>query len=217
MWKAGCTVCLVGLVISVGSFFFLGTAVSRALSERQVSQKPVSVGSKTELGMVTVDPDLGAKVVFETTVELPISFVEQPEGRSPIVESQVGVEYEVTDLQGRLVYQGAGNATGSTIVPEPTSPHYDSFERTVTCRHESKAFEPTGTGNLQVTVAVSPTDSRGHAVTQATVKVFDQLPGTAGHWAFGGLVSLVFGPLVILVGTVVFFVGLLTRSRPSTR
>jgi hypothetical protein len=203
---------LVGLLASIGSCFFVGTAAQRATAARQVANREAVPGERQELAPVLVDPSLAARLEIEVALRVPEGVVEEVRPRAEIVGFEMPVSYEVRDETGAIVHLGAGTLEGSTILPASDSPHRDSFDPEVTCSHRSEAFVPPASGSLLITVELPERDRRGDEVEAARVLVFDQVPQTAGRWAVSGILLMVAGPLLMVGGVTVFIVGLLVAS-----
>ena len=226
LWKFGCGATLIGMLVTAGSCVLFGTAARDALEQRRVAVVPVAVGAdEAEDVVVEVDPEGGARIDLEATVRLEEDVVNKDRTRGEIYQSRVPANYKVYDDRGEAIHLGAGELSCSVIIPEPENTHFANFDPNVECRHQSQRF-PLGEGSsLRISVTIPSQDSAGNSVTRAELAVFDRISTEAGDKAIGGLVSMLFGPVIATLGFVVFVFGLLIRepdsprspSRPSSR
>ena len=228
LWKAGCLVAILGLVVSFSSCAFFGRAIKTATDAREVANLPIEPGTET-VHSVWVDRGKGAQLRIEAKVLLVESEVD---GGNPIVQLSMPVNYSVYQGEdGERLHAGAGELTGSVIVPAADSPHRDSFDPEVTLTHTSASFDPTGgpdatsrkrTGGgsevpLSIRVEIGATDDDGSPVESARLYVIERpLEGAAG-WTWSGVASFVLGPVIGTIGLILFIVGLIRRSKASNR
>lgn len=219
MWKIGCGIALVGLLLTVGSCFFFGTAAQKAVAERQVAEIRLEPGASREARSrrVAVDPRQPARVAVETRIEIPDSVVHGERDWSEILQLSLPIQYEVLGESRERIHREAGSAKCSTILPASDSPHLDSFDPTVACSFHGCAFDPPASGNLWIAVDVPDRDDDGHPVRSARLKVFDQLEEGAGRWFAGGVFSLLLGPVILGAGMLLFVIGLFVSSSPKAR
>ena len=216
MWKAGCLTALLGIVLSVGSFFFFGNAIKKAATSREVTSARMEPGRWTEMGDVRVDSDAFVQIQMATKIQLSDeNFTADSTGS--IQSLRADVAYEVQDEYGDLVYQESGRTSGSMIVPGFDSPHRASFDREDEFRFEGKRFEPPESGILRVRAQIAERDEEGNPVIGGRLTVHDQIADDASSWAWGGVLSMLLGPFVVFVGFIVFVIGLFrTGSKKSS-
>ncbi len=216
LWKAGCATILVGIALTVGSCFLFGTAAQEAVQQRQVANVSLRPGSGGTAS-ATVDPSTGVKLSFIANFKIRPEKVNEERQRAEIYQISAPVNYEILDSSGVTVHRGSGNLSGSSIIPEQSSPHYDGYDPVEACRHDSARFEVTGDGYLKIVVDLPSEDQDGNPLQTARLEVYDQLGDSAGSRALGGVVSLFGGWAVLGLGVILFFLGLLFRLKDGSR
>lgn len=212
MWKFGCLVTLIGVILTFGSCVFLGTAARKAASHRQVANYPVTPGETGLLTDISVDPDYGVQISLSAQLEVSGSVLHESRERSEIMQFSAPVNYRVLDEQGEQVSVGAGTLSGSTILPEQESAHFSTFDPEVKCTYRGETFLPPDSGSLRIEVKIPAADDEGNRFHIAHVEVFDRVPSTAGRWALGGFLSMIAGPILTGIGILVFLIGLIVAG-----
>lgn len=224
LWKAGCLVTVLGLLVSFSSCALFGRAVQTATDVHDVANLPLDPGGETVHSAVLVDPDRGVQIRIEATILLADDVLEGVVERASIVQVSAPVNFTVEDDSGERLHSGAGNLGGSTIVPEASSTHRDSFDPKVSASYSSATFSAATTdrkssrkreGDRALTVRVDlPTvDDDENPIVSARVFVVERPLSGAGSWTLGGFASAIFGPFVAFLGVVLFAVGMFTRRK----
>jgi hypothetical protein len=211
LWKAGLLTLVVGLILTFASCAFFGNAIAQATDRRQVATVEIEPGDAGVVGPVLAEAGTRAAVRIEADLRLTEEAVEGLSDRGTILQVAMPVNYRVTDGAGNVVHVESGRLTGSTIVPAQDSPHRDSFEPVATCSFEGSGFEVPEDGRLHVAAELPAADDDGNPVSRGRVIVSDRLPRTAGRWVAGGFASIVLGPVIGVIGFVLFVVGILAR------
>jgi hypothetical protein len=209
----GCLTVIVGIALSVGSCALFGGAIKQATDVRQVASVPLEVGESQDLGPFDVESGTRARLGFEVRVELAEAAIDELGERGGIVQTTVPINYEVLAVDGDRLHVEAGAASGSVIVPAVDSPHRDRFEKVVTCSFEGSGFRAPSSGRFRAAVEIPAIDDEGNTVLRGRALVSDRLPESAGRFVAGGFASLLAGPIVALIGLIVFIVGLATRKK----
>jgi hypothetical protein len=215
LWKTGLLISLVGLTLTFASCAFFGRAIEQASEKRQVRTVEIQPGRTSDTGAILADPGTQAAVSVEAELQLGEQAVEGHSDRGTILQFTLPVNYRVSDDSGAAIHVESGRLTGSLIVPAQNSPHRDAFEPVAGCTYRGSKFTVPETGSLRVSVELPPTDGDGNTVTLGRVVVSDRLPRSTGRWVAGGMASFVLGPVVAMLGVLLFIVGLFTRKRPA--
>lgn len=218
MWKIGCWTAVVGLLLTLGSCFFFGTAAQKAMEERQVAEIRFPAGVAHETRALRVNPARPVRVVVEALIELPAAVVQSSREEAEPLRLSLPIHYEVTDREGKTVQIEAGTAQCSTILPASDSPTLDSFDRVVRCTLRGKTFDPPATEEVWIEAMVPDWDDAGHPIQGGRLRLYDQVDEAAGGWAAGGFVSLLVGPVIMGIGAVIFLIGVIVagkKQRPN--
>ena len=216
LWKAGCATILAGIALTVGSCFLFGTAAQEAVQHRQVASVSLQPGAD-RTASATVDPESPTKLSFVANIEVRAEKVNEERERGEIYQMSAPINYEVLDATGNTIHRGGGSLSGSSIIPEQTSPHYDGYDPVEACRHESARFDSGKGGPLSIQVDIPSQDEDGNQVQSVRLEVFDQLGENAGSRAFGGVLSLFGGWAILGIGVLMFLIGLLFRVKDGSR
>jgi len=215
MWKAGCLVALLGVALSVGSLVFFGTAIKKAVSHREVTNERVTAGSWFESEAIRVDSGGQIQVQITARVELGAGAFARADSSASIEQISANLSYDVRDEIGEIIYNESGSAEGSTIIPDANSTHRSSFDPVTLCTFEGTKFDAPESGIIRVSAEIPETDNEGNQVLSGQLTVHDQIPKNASRWAFGGLASMLGGPLVTFVGLIIFVIGLFKRKKAA--
>lgn len=207
VWKIGLILFFLGVLMFGIGPYFLGTALVKSVQSRKVSSHTVSTGGFQTLSAITVDPSLGSRIVVHTVLELPDAVIEEERERADIVRYNIQANYKILSEDGENVHMGSGPLTGSTILSEQTSPHYNNIDREVTCSHRSETFNPPTSGTFDIEIFIASNSGTGWPVSNATVEIYDQIPMNAGAWGASGLILLVVSPILSLTGYITFAAG----------
>ena len=220
LWKAGCLVAILGVVVTFSSCALFGRAIQTVTAVHDVANLPIEPGIETIHTGVVVDAEQGLQLRIEATILLTESVLERTRDRANILQLSAPVNYAVLDETGERVHIGAGELAGSTIVPDADSPHRDTLDPKVDVSHSSAVFSVktvAGTRDRLLTVRVNlpAFDDDENPIVSARAFVVERPLSGAGRWTAGGFASVILGPLVAFVGILLFGIGIFTRRTKS--
>jgi len=216
VWKYGCGILVLGVLLSLGSCGLFGVAVNRHLEQRRIATLDLTQGATPTQAETWVDEPTRVRIEFHATVEPSTADYDAADSSATIQSAQVTMSYEVRDATGQVLTRGAGEARGSEILPRADQRSRSTMGRSIDLTYRGEAFEVKEAGRLRIEATVPSTDDEGRQVTSAEAIVWDRVGHHAGRFAAGGLLSMLLGPLVFSLGLLLFVIGLFTRSKGRT-
>lgn len=218
LWKVGCGISLLGVLLTLGSCGLFGLALDRKLEQRQVAIRELDIEHSPISFGVDVEGHSHVRIEFDAIV-LPSELDRAAaESSATIVSSRLSCQYRVLARDGSILDRGAGAMTGTEIIPEAARRETPSLGNAITLNYRTSAFEVDDPGELTIEVDLARADDDGRPLTRARATVYDRVGRNAGGLAAGGLVSLLAGPLVVGAGLILLLIGILIdqqKKRPA--
>lgn len=213
MKKLGCPMVILGLLLSVASFLLFGRAITRAVSARLVKTVPIEVGEKTTTDVITVDTDKFCQIAIKMRIRTE-SVQEKEEFGDVEYEGRYKfpVAYRVSDAQGSMVLSENVNAQWNEGSRSFSVMNMRETGGTLTAQQSFAKFRVPPPGDIRVEVKVEPDTRYGAEASDVALKVYDNVSKHAASVA-SGIAMLLLGPVLVLVGFILFTVGLLTRKK----
>lgn len=212
LWHAGCGVMLLGVVLTLGSCGLFGLAINRQLEQRQIVGRDLSLEGSSAAHSFQIDEDSRLRLQFEVAVEPGERDLAEADTSSTIAMAQLPVQYRLLDGDGSVVDRGAGNMSGSEIIPEADRRDGSPFGEEISLNYQSGVIEVMGPDRLTVEVDLPAADDDGRELIGARLIVYDRVGANAGGLAAGGLLSLIAGPFVVSVGVLLLIISLFMKS-----
>ena len=196
---------------SVASFSSVG-AIDQAADERQVAKVRLEPDGVRSTGALRVDPGTKVRITLEARVRLSEAAIASVGSEGAILSLSAPMNVEISDAGGEPLHLEAGDVAGTVIVPREDSPHRDGFDPAVELSWVGQGFEAPDDGRIEVEVAVPALDDADNRIESASVVIADRVPRSAGRWVAGGFAFMLVGPLIAMLGLILFLVGLAMRS-----
>jgi len=215
MKTAGCIVALAGMVLFLISIVFLGTSVFGLFRQEIVYRAPLVLGEPMTTPHLRIDPGSPARlgVVFELTS----SSIQEEEhfGQTRYVPRyEFPVDYTIRNDQGDLVASESTVASwqgeGTRVVREAHSER--SSSRTLV-EHLFPPFDAPAGGVILVQVMIGRDATYTAEVHKAELKVYDDVSSLQPVLT-SGVAIVCIAPVLVVVGIILFIVGLFPRVRP---
>lgn len=216
VWKIGCGVTLLGLVLSLASCGLFATSLQRLQGQRSIENQALERDDAAWLGSFAVEAGASVRVEFTAEVTIGPDDLARADSTAAILESSIPAVFRLVDPSGVPIARGARPATGTTILSASTHPSRRDTPQTFLVRTASEAFETENAGTHVALLEIDDRDDHGRPVSSLRMTVFDRVPTDAGGLALGGLASALLGPLVAAAGVVAFAVGLLLRNKEKS-
>lgn len=213
VWKIGCGVTLLGVLLTLGSCGLFGLAFNRQLEQRQILARdldPLQLPATVEFA---VDEESRVRIDILAAVTPADSDLAAADSASTIVSTRLNFEYRVRSESGEVLARGAGSATGSEIIPDAARREGSPFGDRIDLRAQGEPFDVAGPASCLVEVDLARQDDAGRPLEGAGLQVFDRVGRNAGGLAAGGLLSMLLGPMVSAAGVLVLMIGLMTGRR----
>jgi len=213
LWKAGCGVMLLGGIATLGSCGLFGLAIDRQLDQRQIATLNLSIPRSPARADFEIDESSKLRLDFEAVVRPSEDDFAKADSSATIATSRLPIQYRVLSREGQVLDRGAGDFSGSGIIPETERRARSSFGEEITLSFQSNAFEAEGPALLTLEAEFPAEDDDGRELLRVRAEVFDRIGGNAGGWAAGGLLSLLVGPLIASLGLVLLVIGIIVHQQ----
>ena len=213
LWKVGCGVTLLGVLLTLGSCGLFGLAVDRQLDQRQIAERAITVDGEPSTVDFAIDEPSRLRLDWNAVVATTDTDREEADSTSTIVSARLPYEYRVLLDGDEVVARGAGVLTGSEIVPEAGRRDRSPMGREIDLSGSSEVFELERPGRIELVLDMAPEDEEGRPVQRASARLFDRVPTNVGGIAAGGLLSMLAGPLVAGVGLLLLLIGVIVHQQ----
>lgn len=215
-WKVGCGVVLLGVVLSLASCGLFGKAVHRMQEQRSIAVRELERGDDVWFGTFTVEAGASVRVEFTADVAIGDDDLARADSTAAILQSSLPANFVVEGPDGEELTRGARSLSGTEILSASDHPARRDTPDRFAARAQTEPFETTSAGDHVALLEIGGTDDQGRRVEAVHMTVFDRVPTGVGGLAVGGMASFLLGPVIALVGLVLFAIGLLFRKKEST-
>lgn len=213
MKRLGLALILLGLVLTGVSALLFGGSIYRAFNSRQVAAIPIEAGGDVQSDAMTLDRSRLAQVSLALDVQSDsVQEETQFDEREYNLRYRFPLKVEVFDEAGELVHGESVVADWDGGFRSTSSSHVTDQGGRIVVRHHFGKFEPPATGVIRVHAELGEDTVYDARAESAQVIVYDNVT-QQGPWVFGAFAGCCSGPLLVVVGAVLLFVGLVSGNK----
>jgi hypothetical protein len=217
MWKMGCCIGTLGLLLIVVSVFVLGSVAMLFMDSHHVATIPFdsSLEAASE-PLIRVDTVRFCQIGVRVTLESWKSTRADSSDTDPRPEYEFPVEYTIADADGNFIHRQASLVTHAGGVHGGMGKHFSTGPGSFINTQWYEKFKVPPPGEIVVHATLQPDRAYGATIRAAEVLVYDNVATYGERLSQGGLVLLA-GISLSILGGLIFVLGLVFRKKPARR